>query len=160
MSKPTRYCIYGGPGSGKSTEAAKLFEKLKKEGNEVELVRERIKKFAYLERRPTSAERLQFFFKEFQEEAFYLENGINVVSDSPLMLALFYYKENNGPFFNSLLFMTKEMEEKYPSINIWMNRDEKIYNNSGRFHTLKESEELDKKMMDFVKQNGVLLSNK
>ena len=43
-----RINIYGGPGVGKSTLAASIFAFMKKRGDNVELVQEFVKQFAYL----------------------------------------------------------------------------------------------------------------
>ena len=49
-----------------------------------------------------------------------------------------------------------EVFNRYENINIFLDRDpENAYNNSGRIHTEKESENISKQLKKYLKKNGI-----
>ena len=147
-----RINIWGGPGCSKSTIAAKIYHEMKVAGQKVEVVRERIKSFAYMGRHPTFSERLRFFYEELEEETFCWEQNISVVSDSPLFLACYYYQKQGHPFAQQLIDISHKFEELCPSENWFVVRPTNlVYDAVGRFENAEEAKKVDAELLDFVK---------
>ncbi len=150
-----RINFIGGPGSGKSTTAAWLYSELKSltlnnELESVELVREFIKDWAYLGRKADSWDNWFVFANQLQREKELLVDG-NVrliVSDSPLIVNNFYARNQHTAL--SLLFITREFENQFPSINIFLKREDRTYVQPGRYENEEEALKLDDELWDFV----------
>jgi len=84
-------CLYGGPGSGKSTMAAELFVELKKRGYNCEMNREYVKEWVWEERSIQEGDQTYFFAKQSRKERLYILQGLDfIITDSPLILTHFY----------------------------------------------------------------------
>lgn len=152
-----RINLFGGPGSGKSTTAAKLFSELKllrKSGKirqNVELVTEVVKPWAYAGQTPVGWDQLHLFSEQLRREELYLRNGVDIViTDSPLLLNWVYSDQAKLSFTSEIYNMVWQFEEKYPSLNYFIKR-EGDYVNNGRFQTLDDSKNLDKIIYKTIK---------
>jgi deoxyadenosine/deoxycytidine kinase len=130
-----RINLLAGPGSGKSTTAAWLFSELKIRHVSVELITEYVKSWATQKRQVTTFDQVYLFGKQMQYEYRFLNNGIkNVVTDSPLILSAvyadYYYPEMK--LGQHLLQIMHKYESQYPSLNIYLERRDKLYNQEGR----------------------------
>src|SRR3990167_3023132 len=95
-------CLYGGPGSGKSTMAALLFGKIKQLGFNCELNREYIKEWYWEKRQIQPGDQTYFFAKMSRRERTYILNNLDfIITDSPLIITHFYGLKYD------------EMEQKY-----------------------------------------------
>jgi hypothetical protein len=152
--------FFGGPGIGKSTQAASLFGIMKRENFEVELTYEYPKIVAWEEN--LSAIKDQFFITANQHRNITRLYGKvkYIVVDSPIILGIIYKnmylksEEYPGAFYdeNFDLFLLN-LFKKYQNLNIFLRRNDNTYDNNGRFQTLQESKKID----EFLKQK--LLDN-
>lgn len=147
-----RVSIFSGPGTGKSTTASKIFSEFKIRGFSVELVHEYIKQWAYLDRFPVSFDPVYIFGKQLHAEDVVIQCGVkNIITDSPVMMQIPYSIKHGVPCWKELLSIAQQFEEKFPSCNIFLERLDIPYQNSGRYHNQEQAEEMDfyiKKFMD------------
>lgn len=139
-----RINLFGGPGSGKSTTAARLFSDLKTQGKSIEHVGEYVKSWAYQQRKVGKFDQIYVFGKQLQYEYRFLNAGVkNIVTDSPLLLSTVYAPVGlRGPI-KSLL---NQYEKDFPSINVFIDRNGKKYDPAGRYQTEEQAKELDHKI--------------
>lgn len=148
-----RINLLAGPGSGKSTTSAWLFSELKLRQISVELVTEYVKSWATQKRQVTTFDQVYLFGKQMQYEYRFLNNGIkNVVTDSPLILSCvyadYYYPEMQlGQHMLEIMF---KYEKQYPSLNIYLERKDKPYNQEGRYQTYEEAKKIDQLIKESV----------
>jgi len=146
MSKVRRFNLVGGPGSGKSTVAAYIYSELKLLGVQVELVREVIKEWVYLEQSPKSFDQLYICASQIRQEDIFLrshEKGI-IVSDSSIDMNVSYTKYYKSIYAEDLERIADKVELAYPSYTMFMIRDKSLFTEDGRYHNYEESVELDK----------------
>jgi thymidylate kinase len=138
--------FYGGPGSGKSTSAARVFSELKDLGYNVELATEYAKDLTWQESFNILRNQLYIFAKQ-QHRIWRLDGKVQIIlTDSPLLNSMVYMENETSDLFKSLVV---EEYQKRPTINIFLNRT-KPYNPSGRNQSEEEAIELDKKIKDKV----------
>lgn len=148
-----RINLLAGPGSGKSTTSAWLFSELKLRQISVELVTEYVKSWATQKRQVTTFDQVYLFGKQMQYEYRFLNNGIkNVVTDSPLILSCvyadYYYPEMR--LGQHMLEIMLKYEKQYPSLNIYLERKDKPYNQEGRYQTYEEAKKIDQLIKESV----------
>lgn len=84
-------CLWGGPGTGKSTTCAGLFSLFKKAGYNAEMNREYVKDWVWEGRKINEGDQVYITAKQAKKEATYVREGIEVIiNDSPLALTTFY----------------------------------------------------------------------
>jgi len=143
-------CLYGGPGSGKSTTAAGLFYELKMRGFNCEMNREYIKDWVWEGRKFDEGDQTYFFAKQSRKERILIRNGLDfIITDSPLILTHFYglkydWMEQN---FNTSEIMLKHHHEfckkyGYKTEHFILQRT-KDYNPAGRFQSETEAKKFD-----------------
>jgi nicotinamide riboside kinase len=151
-------CLYGGPGSGKSTTAAGLFYELKNLGYNCEMNREYVKDWVWEGRDIQEGDQTYFFAKQSKKERTLIKNGLDfIITDSPLILTHFYglkydWLEQN---FNTSEIMLKHHHEfckKYGyKVEHFILERKKKYNPAGRNQTEDEAKQFDteiKAMLD------------
>ncbi|HUS50339.1 MAG TPA: AAA family ATPase [Candidatus Paceibacterota bacterium] len=154
--KVRRVNFFGGPCSSKSTTAAYTFSYLKSSGYQVEYVTEYIKFWTYIPRIPKSFDSLYCLAKQVHKEDTILRGETDlIVSDSPLMLQYFYAVHHNAPVQIPMLEISKEMEDTYPSLNIFLKRKDRDYSSIGRYETLEQAKQVDEELMEVLKRVGV-----
>ncbi len=141
-----RINFFAGPGAGKSTTAAWLFSELKTRQVSVELVTEYVKAWAVQKRAVNEFDQVYLFGKQMQYEYRFLSSGTkNIITDSPTLLsgiyADYYYKDID--IGKEILALNKKYEEKYPSFNIFLERNDKPYVQEGRYQNYEEAKEID-----------------
>ncbi len=145
MSQPIRINMLGGPGAGKSSTSAWLFSELKALSKPIELVNEYIKKWVYINRKVEKWDQCYCWGKQQHAEFIFLNAGKNIVTDSPVLLApiyaRIYYPLTNMDIH--LHELNQEYEQDYPSLNIFLNRNDKPYDKTGRWQTLDQAKEID-----------------
>jgi nicotinamide riboside kinase len=148
--------LFGGPGTGKSTTAARLFSDLKALRINSELVREYVKDWAWGERRITPLNQIHFLGEQAYRESLLYGKVSAVITDSPLMLCAFYQQHYSDQSY--LLDTTKAFMRHSSSlhdvrhVNIFLIRT-KEYDKSGRFETEEEAIEIDKSLFNFLSSN-------
>jgi hypothetical protein len=149
--KIRRINLYGGPACGKSTMAASIFAELKRAGKNIEFVSEYIKLWTYIPIVPTGYDSYYCQSKHIHKEDIILRAGTDlIISDSPVLLAYYYASHYNTPAQDAMLAIHKEFERDYPSINIILEREDKFYDQHGRYENLEQSKEIDAGMINLV----------
>jgi tRNA uridine 5-carbamoylmethylation protein Kti12 len=154
--------LFGGPGIGKSTAAAKVFASLKDNGVNVEMAREYVKGWAWEGRSVKPLDQLYFFGKQCHAETILLGKADVVVTDSPVVLAAMYL-EKRGLEYKSIaqsLYLTCQqyyMEIKrdgHVVMNFMLQRS-KPYNASGRYETLAQAKQMDEWIETSLNDTGM-----
>ena len=136
--------LYGGPGSGKSTMAARLFSELKESGIVAELVTEYAKDLTWQESYYELANQIYIFGKQ-QHRIWRVYGKVEVIiTDSPLLLGLIY--GDSSTTFKNLVI---EEHKSRTSVDIFLNRI-KPYSKIGRNQTEDEAREIDSKIKNIL----------
>jgi deoxyadenosine/deoxycytidine kinase len=153
-----RINLYAGPGAGKSTLASWLFAELKLRGYSIELVSEYVKSWAIEKRKIHPFHQVYFMGRQLEYEYRFLTNGVrNIVTDSPVFLAATYARLYNPHLLevaNQMESIISTYEKKHPSVNIFLRRGD-YYQQEGRFHDRKASEQIDLAILSTLVANGV-----
>lgn len=149
--KTTCINLFGGPGTGKSTLAARLFSELKDQKKNVELVREYVKTWAWEGRKVDAASQIYLLGKQASYENKLYGKVDFIVTDSPVLLAGIYalrHPEEKCKYVSdAALGYIRAHSDEVEYVNIFLQR-EKEYDPRGRF----ESEEQAKEMDEFIKK--------
>lgn len=146
--------FFSGPGAGKSTLAAGLFYNLKKANYNVELLREFAKE-KILEENNVAVEFQQYISANqtyTQDRA--VANFDAVITDSPILLGIFYDKDTNELVKRKHEEFLIEKFKSYNNINYIIKRVHK-YKYTGRIHNEKEAEAIDKRILDFFELHNI-----
>lgn len=150
-----RISLFGGPACGKSSTAGWLFAQLKARHLRAELVQEAVKTWAYLGRKPESFDQVFLFAEQMRREEELLRNGVDlVVTDSPVFLAFCYAKHYGMPACEHLAGLSDAFDEKYGSLDLFLERPERPYVGMGRYHTHAQALEMDAFIMERLRQRG------
>ncbi len=149
MKKTVIVNLFGGPGISKSTTAAGLFYLLKTHNVECELTNEFAKEKTWEKNK--SALEDQFYITANQHYKQSILNGqVDViVTDSPILLGLFYYHEENEVIRNAYNVFVLETFKRQNNLNVLLKRKTKFVQN-GRNHNEMECIELDAKIKKFL----------
>jgi nicotinamide riboside kinase len=153
--------IFGGPGAGKSTTAAGLFNLLKLNKYKTELVTEYAKDATWEQRHNTLEN--QFYITAKQHHRiwrvlkYYEDHNIKdsiIVTDSPIILGILYnkyFKHLEPLIINEFFNMTPF---KIQNLNIFLNRV-KEYDKHGRNQTEEEAKKIDNDIKDLLNFYGI-----
>ena len=146
-----RINLYAGPGGGKTTFALDLTIRLKKAGYHGEFVEETYKDRVFSHYTHSWNDQLLFFAEQWKKETIRLEEESCVtVTDCPILMSAFYAQYNDQSIAQNLFDMARTLEEKYPSINIFLLREDNHHTNFGRNHGLDESKEMDESIIHML----------
>lgn len=160
MSKIRRINLFSAAGGGKSITATNIRAQLGFKGYDIELVDEVIKDWTYIPRPPKGCDSFYLQAAQIQKEDLRLRVGVDViVSDSPLALQYFYAWYHKDPMLDSMRFAFLEFEKMYPSLNIFIDREDKFYNEIGRYEKLDEAKLIDGLIEHVLKVNRVDYTN-
>lgn len=150
-------CLWGGPGTGKSTTCAGLFHKFKNMGLNVEMNREYIKDWVWEDREILPGDQVYITAKQARKEIIYMRKDMDIIiTDSPLALTTFYGDiydryEQVGAACKAIVkqhhLICKDMGYKVE--HFFLTRT-KPYNPSGRFQDEATAKEYDQKIKDFL----------
>jgi hypothetical protein len=149
MSKrPFVVNLFAGPGAGKSTVAAGVFEELKWQGVEVELVREFAKDEVWADHKKSFGNQLYLTGIQSHRQ-FVLRDEVDVViTDSPIILGCLY---GASPKLSEALL---EEFNQYNNINYFLQRT-KAYNPKGRNQNAEEAKTVDFQSLLFLIDSGI-----
>lgn len=155
-------CLYGGPGTGKSTTAALLYGKLKQMNYNCEMNREYIKEWCWENRSVLAGDQTYFFAKMSRKERIYIKEGLDfIITDSPLILCQFYgnkYDEFEQKY-HVCEFMLQQhskyiKDQGYQVEHYFLNRI-KEYNPAGRYQNEEEAIKFDNEIKDMLDKHNI-----
>lgn len=149
-TKYDRVCLYGGPGSGKSTMALYLAYRLKADRREVEIAREWCKRAAYGQGRPSQAEILR---NQHAEEMAARATGAVVVCESPLWMQLAY--TDDTALAARVQKLARHADQCTNTLNVLLVRGDRPFVQAGRWHNEDEARDLDRRIERVLRRNGV-----
>lgn len=127
--------IFGPPGTGKSTQAAGLFYKMKVAGLEVELVTEYAKDLVWQGRLESMLDQQEYIFAKQNHRIHRLRGKVDyVVMDSPIILGIVYMKMTNDAVVETLTELMHRTFRTYDNLNFLLHSD-LSYNTNGRMQT-------------------------
>lgn len=147
--------LYAGPGSGKSTTAAKVFAALKDIGASVELVQEEAKRYAWRGDAIGDTEQLDIFLAQGRRESELVGKVDYVVTDSPLELCAFYARQFSAHAVADAVTLLVHHARKTQREHGVMFRDYAIerakpYDPRGRYQDEMTARDFDTKILDFM----------
>lgn len=146
-------CLYGGPGTGKSTTAAALFALLKQGGVNTELVREYVKDWVWEGRDILSGDQYYIFTKQSRKEKILFKDVDVIVTDAPVWLSAIYEKkfEPAPHICPALIDKHVQLGKKmgFEFIHIFLTR-RKVYNPKGRFQTEEQAKQIDEEILGYL----------
>lgn len=139
--------FYGGPGSGKSTQAAGLFYKMKMAGYNVELVDEFAKECVWEGNVPMLKDQL-FVLAHQHRKLLRLSGKVDyIITDSPVLLSPIYREMYDGPLYSDLIDeLALECYYLYNNINFVLERP-KEFSQNGRAQNLEDSIKVDNEII-------------
>ena len=146
-------CLYGGPGTGKSTTAAHLFALLKQRGANTELVTEYVKNWVWEGREIKPGDQYYLFAKQSRLERMKFKDVDITITDSPVWLSSIYERKFEpephicGALIDKHVGVAKSMGVQHK--HVFLKRC-KPYDKSGRYQTEEEAKEIDKEIWDYL----------
>lgn len=137
--------LYGGPGSGKSTTCAGVFERLKLEGINCEMATEYAKDKVWEESYKTLDDQIYVFGKQLHRLKRLIGKVDVVITDSPLLFSIQYDSEKNEAFKTLVIDQYSRMN----NLNFFIIRNSH-FESKGRMQNLEESKEIDKSIKDIL----------
>ena len=142
--------LFAGPGSGKSTTCAGVFAKLKLAGIKCEMALEYAKDKVWEESNKVLDDQIYVFGKQLHR-IFRLKDKVDVViTDSPILLSIIYDKTGNKYFSDLVLNQFNNFDNR----NYFIERTT-VYNPKGRLQTEDEAKEIDKVLLDLLKDCNI-----
>lgn len=162
MNVKRMICLYGGPGTGKSTTCAGLFYKLKMAGFNCEMNREYVKEWVWEGRDIKDGDQTYFFSKQARRERLYIQQGLDfVITDSPLILTHFYglkYDPCEQKYNTSKSMLAHHhgfcKDNGYKVDHFFLTR-KKEYNPAGRLQTEDEAKQYDVEIKGMLDSFGI-----
>lgn len=140
--------FFGGPGTGKSVTAARLFAELKIQGKNCELVTEYCKELVYDESFKVMENQIWIFANQHHRMQRLKGKVDYLITDSPLFNSIVYSGkgEHNKPFHS---FVLSEFN-KYDNLNVYLERETE-YKQEGRYQDEKGAKEVDNEVLRLFK---------
>lgn len=145
---------FGGPGSGKSTLATGVFSKLKNYGYNAEYVNEHAKQLVWEGNQKTLANQIYVTAAQYHKEWMLYDQVDVVITDSPIILGLFYWKNDDKKIYKAFHDLTLSLFKQQNQFNVFIERV-KPYNPKGRNETLEQAIEIDEKIKTFLNKNKI-----
>lgn len=161
MSKKTTIInLYGGPGTGKSTNAALLYYLLKVQNLNAELVREYVKDWAWEGRKINVNDQIYFLGKQSRKESMLYGKVDWIVTDSPVWMNLLYAEAYCPDIIASGVkalvhsFYKQAEDDGHKHIHIFLKRT-KPYLAEGRYQNEEQARQIDTDVKDMLIKVGV-----
>ena len=153
--------IFGGPGIGKSSIAAGVTYKLKKNHINCDQPYEFPKLLAWDDNHSAIQDQLYVLANQHRGIVKSYGKVDYIVLDSPILLSLTYRNYYKGTEYPSSLYgesfdkMVLDTFNQYDNINIVLDRAEGVHNNDERYQNLEESKELDGVIENSLIENNI-----
>lgn len=142
--------LFAGPGSGKSTTCAGVFNKLKLAGINCEMALEYAKDKVWEKSFHTLDNQIYVFGKQLHR-LWRLKDQVDIIiTDSPLLFSILYDKSSNDKFRELVL----DQFNQFNNINYFIERDQS-YNPKGRMQTMEESMQLDSRIKEILGEYNI-----
>jgi len=152
--------LFGGPGIGKSTQAAGLYYLMKRNNMSVELTSEFPKVIAWEKNHSAIRDQLYITANQHRNISRLYGQVEYIIIDSPIIFGL-VYKGKYGEGYPENLYEDSfdkfviDMFKKYDNINILLHRNDAGYQKDGRFQDLEESKRVDKELKELMVSNDI-----
>jgi len=160
MKKTKIINIFGGPGIGKSTTAARVYSELQLQGYSCDLPYEFPKQVAWEDNKSQITD--QFYICANQHRGIVRSYGKVdfIIVDSPILLSVVYKDRYHVGYPTSLYGDTfdkfvLEVFKGYENINYIIHRETKEYEEEGRLQTQDESVQIDNEIILLLDECGV-----
>lgn len=140
--------LFGEPCAGKSTLAAALFYKMKRQYMSVELVTEYAKDLIYEGEESGSMDQIKVFAEQYRRVARLIDKVDYVITDSPLALSAYY--AGVGPFREVIMGRARE----FNSVGFFVNRNHP-YDPNGRTQDEAGAAKVKKELHEFLDSEKV-----
>ena len=155
MKIPIIVNLFGGPGSGKSTTAAGVFNKLKLAGVNCEIVTEFAKHVTWKKDLNTLKNQIYVFAKQ-HDRMFHLKEQVDVIiTDSPIIMGLIYTDWSTVSESFEKLVVDEFARPDAKNLNLFINRV-KPYNHIGRNETSEEAISKDKDIINLLDKYNIM----
>ena len=148
--------LIGGQGTGKSTTMAGVFEKLKLEGYDCEMVTEYAKDLVWENRSDTFKDELYIFAKQ-NHRLFRCNGKVDIIiTDRPLIMTIAYneyYGKKDDEWNKSLNDLVLNTFNSYKNLNIFLKRV-KPYHQNGRNESFEEAKNFDKLFLELLEKTN------
>jgi len=160
MKKTKIINIFGGPGIGKSTTAARIYNELQLKGYECDLPYEFPKQVAWEENKSQITD--QFYICANQHRGIVRSYGKvdYIILDSPILLSL-VYKDRYHKGYPTTLYgesfdkFVLDVFSRYDNMNFLIQRTEESFTEEGRLQTKEESIQIDKEIELILVNNDI-----
>jgi GTPase SAR1 family protein len=148
--------FWGGPNSGKSTQASGLFHKMKTDGYSVEIVNEYAKMCVWEDQLDKLKDQLYITAKQ-NRRVIRLQGKVDIcITDSPLMLGAVYRTAYNQTFYSETIDkLCYEIYSKHNNINFFMKRTSDNYTESQRSLDFNDALKIDDRMYEIMKEYSI-----
>lgn len=152
MDKPIVINLYGGPSSGKSTQGAGLFYKMKQNGYNVELVNEFAKEVVWEGNVPLLKDQLYVLAHQHRKLVRLAGKVDYIITDSPVLLSIAYRSLYDGAMYSDLIDkLALECYGMYHNINFMLNRTHD-FRDQGRAQDYQQSLTIDANIIEIFSQ--------
>lgn len=149
-------CIFGKPGSGKSTISSGLFYEMKMRDIEVEYCTEYAKELVYGEDFLKLNNQLMVLANQSHPWYIFDKKGLEfTINDGPFLLSLAYLSEESHLPKKQFCDLVVEMYKSYETVNYFLEPDFVHYQETGRIQNSEESEELSQKIKNILIEYGI-----
>tara|TARA_B100001564_G_scaffold104210_1_gene86050 strand:- start:636 stop:1190 length:555 start_codon:yes stop_codon:yes gene_type:complete len=153
--------LFGGPGIGKSTQAAGLHYIMKKNGFSVELTSEFPKAIAW--EKNYSAINDQFYITANQHRNISRVYGQvdYIIVDSPILNGVIYRHRYSGTIYPTKFYgdhfdqFILNLFGQYDNINILLHRNDAAFQKEGRFQDLEGAKQVDRELKSLLVNNNI-----
>ena len=147
--------LYGGPCSGKSTQAAGLFYTMKQQGYNVELVNEFAKEVVWEGNVPMLKDQLWVLAHQHRKLVRLAGKVDYIITDSPVLLSIAYRTMYDGPMYTDLIDqLALECYSMYDNLDVFLNRPLEFIDH-GRAQNEHTSEQIDQHILQILDQHGI-----
>lgn len=137
--------LFGGPGVGKSTTAAKVFGVLKDREVKVEYVPEWVKGWAWQEREIKPYDNFYIAAKQFKSISDLVGKVDVIITDSPMYLGGYY---GGIDLSNTISYFRRMLNANELNINL---QRVKPYHKHGRYQTEAEAKQIDEELLKYMR---------